>query len=120
MIELTDFGIPLYEVLNDVRTSHPGSTDSEQIEIAKNVILGLVEKGLVSLCKLTPENTKNHVYEVSESTSMPIDDIKRHMSLLINWEQSVDALDSSVSYELAPTYLGEKVLDEIFSTKQGS
>lgn len=111
LVEMTDFGVPLYEVLNDVRLTHPDSTNREQLAIAKNIVLALVKKSLASLCKLTPEN----IYEVSDSTSMSVEDINEHMHQMINWNQSYDSLDRTVTYELAPTELGERVLDEIFN-----
>ena len=117
LVEMTDFGVPLYEVLIDVRLTHLDSSKSEQLDIAKNLVLAVVRKGLVSLCKLTPENTKNHGYEVNDSTSMSIEGTEDHISQLVNWKQSCDSLDSTISYELAPTELGEKVLDEIFNIK---
>jgi hypothetical protein len=120
LIEMTDFGVPLYELLNDVRLSHPESSNSEHLEIAKNILLSVVGKGLVGLCKLTLENTKNKVYEVSDTTCMAIDQIMKHISQSSNWEQSTDAVDSSITYELAPTELGEKALDEIFNIKQSN
>ncbi|HMY39653.1 MAG TPA: hypothetical protein PK011_10030, partial [Marinagarivorans sp.] len=115
LIEMTDFGVPLYEVLSIACPSYRGHTGSKQIEIARNLVLGLMEKGLVGLCRLTPENTKDHVYELSESIFMSCEEVKTHLISLINWEKSTDSLDCTVSYELAPTSLGEKVLDEIFS-----
>lgn len=120
LIEMTDFGVLLYEVLNNVRLMYPDSGSYEQLNIAKGLVLSVVEKDLVSLCKLSLENTKDNIYEVSDFTSMSIDDIKEHMSKPINWEQSSDSLDSTISYELAPTELGEKALDEIFNIKQSN
>ncbi|WP_281559957.1 hypothetical protein [Thalassomonas sp. RHCl1] len=118
LIEMTDFGVPLYEVLSVVRLTYSDSANSEQLDIAKNLVLAVVKKGLVSLCKLTLENTRDNIYEVSDSTSMPVEDVKKHMSQLVNWEQSSDSFDSTITYELAPTELGEKALDEIFNIKQ--
>lgn len=102
----TDFGLTLYEVLSDVRPFYTERAVSEPVEIARSLILGLAQKGLVSLCRLTPENTNDHVCEVGKFTSMTIDEIKSHMTLLNNWQQPVGAFNSSISYELAPTDLG--------------
>lgn len=120
LVDMTDFGVPLYEVLNDMRLAHSDSNDSEQLYIAKNLVLAVVKKGLANLCKLTLENTIDNIYEVNDSTSMSVENIEKHMSQPINWEQSSDLLDSTITYELAPTELGEKVLDEIFIIKQGN
>jgi|GEM_PF-4883248 len=84
LVEMTDFGVPLYELLNGVRLSHPESSNSEHLEIAKSILLSVVDKGLVSLCKLTLENTKNNVYEVSETTPMAIDKVMSHISQSVN------------------------------------
>ncbi|MCL6416967.1 hypothetical protein MIB92_15000 [Aestuariirhabdus sp. Z084] len=120
LIEMTDFGVPLYEVLGDVRIAYPDSSSIDQLEIAKRLVYSVIEKGLASLCKITVENTHYNTYEVNDSMSMFVDDIKDLMSQAINWEQSSDAFDSSISYELAPTELGEKVLDEIFNIKHSN
>jgi hypothetical protein len=120
LVDMTDFGVPLYELLNDVRLSHPESSNNNLLEIAKSILLSVVEKGLVCLCKLTFENTKDNIYEVSETTSMAIDDIMNHIAESANWEQSTDSVDGSITYELAPTDLGEKALDEIFNINQSN
>jgi hypothetical protein len=97
LVEMTDFGVPLYELRNDVSLSYPRHSSAEQLEIAKRVLLSVVGKGLASLCRLTLENTKDNVYEVNESTSMAIDDIQHHISQRINWEQSSDSMRPSDS-----------------------
>ena len=120
LVEMTDFGVPLYEVLSDMRITYSDKSSSEQLNIAKSLVFSLVEKGLAILCKLTLVNTQDNIYEVTDSTAMSLDDITEHMSQPINWEQSEYALDCTISYELAPTELGEKVLDEIFNIKRSN
>lgn len=117
---MTDFGVPLYEVLSGVCLTHSESNISEKLDIAKKLVVAVVQKGLVGLCKLTLENTKENIYEICDSTLMSIDNIEEHMAQLINWEQSSDLLDNTITYELAPTELGEKALDEIFHIKQSN
>ena len=68
--EFSDSGMPLSLMLVEVRSYHPKLTEDQQLQIAKEILLSLVDKGLIALCKLTPENTTNHVYEVNEITSM--------------------------------------------------
>ena len=115
LIEATDFGVPLYELLHEMKLSNSTSSSSEVFERAKGIVLSIVQKDLLSLCKLTSENIENHTYEVNETTQMTFDEVKSHIECPTNWVQDNDVLDSSISYELAPTKLGEMVLDEIFN-----
>ncbi len=117
LIEMTDFGVTLNELLTDIRLSYPQVSSDEQLTLAKNLLLSIVEKGLVSLCRLTLENTKENVYEVNESTSMTMEEIEKHITKDISWEQSYDPSDRKIEYELAPTDLGEQVLDVLFNIK---
>ena len=115
LIEATDFGVPLFELLHEMTLSHSTSSSSEIFERAKCTVLSIVQKDLLSLCKLTSDNIENHTYEVNEATQMTFDEVKSHIECSANWIQGNDVLDSSISYELAPTKLGERVLDEIFN-----
>jgi hypothetical protein len=117
LVETTDFGVFLAEFLKKVRTSYPKESAEVQVEIARNTVFNLVEKGLVSLCRLTPDNTKNHVYEVNESTAMTTEQVVAHLAQPISWEQSTDSEQKDISYELSPTKLGEEMLGYIFSIK---
>ncbi|MCG9771078.1 hypothetical protein L1D59_20985 [Pseudoalteromonas piscicida] len=117
LIEMTDFGVTLNELLTDIRLSYPQASPDEQLALSKNLFLSVVKKGLVSLCRFTLENTKDNVYEVNESTSMTMEEIEKHISKDISWQQSSDPSGRKIEYELAPTDLGEQVLDVIFNIK---
>jgi hypothetical protein len=117
LVETTDFGVFLREFLTSIRTSYPNESAEMQVEIARNAVFNLVEKGLVSLCRLTPENTKNRVYEVNEYTAMTTEQVITHLAKPISWEQFTDSEQKEISYELSPTKLGEEMLDYIFSIK---
>lgn len=117
LVETTDFGVFLGEFLTSIRTSYPNESAEMQVEIARNAVFNLVEKGLVSLCRLTPDNTKNHVYEVNDSTAMTTEQVITHLAQPISWEQFTDSEQKEISYELSPTKLGEEMLDYIFSIK---
>jgi len=120
LIELTDFGMPLSEVITDIHFSSPKASISHKYSIAENLVLSVIEKGIICFCKLTLENTKDNVYEVNDSTIMTIDEVTNHIANPLSWVQYQDKLDKSISFELAPTELGEKVLDEIFAVKNGN
>ncbi|TQF70130.1 hypothetical protein [Pseudoalteromonas luteoviolacea] len=120
LVELTDFCMPLSEVITDIHFSHPKASISQKYIMAENLVISVLEKGIICLCKLTLENTKDNVYEVNSSTILSIDEVTEHIANPISWEQYPDKSDKSISYELAPTELGEKVLDKIFAVKSGS
>ncbi|KZN48135.1 hypothetical protein [Pseudoalteromonas luteoviolacea] len=120
LVELTDFGMPLSEVITDIHFSHPKASISQKYAMVENLVIGALEKGVICLCKLTLENTKDNVYEVNNSTIMSIDEVTEHIANPLNWEQYQEQLDKSISFELAPTELGEKILDEIFAVKNGN
>ncbi len=112
--ELSDSGIPLSLTLMEVRSYHPELTEGEQLQITKDVLKSLIDKGLVALCKLTPKNTINYTYEVNDTSTMTLNEINMHISKSISWKQYRDPNDKTISYEISPTDLGEKVLDLIF------
>ncbi len=120
LVELTDFGMPLSEVIADIHLSYPKVSISQKNSIAEKLVLSVLEKGIVWLCKLTLENTQGNVYEVNDSTVMSIDEVIEHIANPLSWVQYQDQLDKSISFELAPTKLGEKTLDEIFAVKNGN
>lgn len=120
LVELTDFGMPLSEVIADIHFSHPKASISQKYSMAENLVLGVLEKGIVCLCRLTLENTKDNVYEVNSSTIMSIDQVTEHIANPLSWVQYQEQSDKSISFELAPTELGEKILDEIFAVKNGN
>ena len=120
LVELTDFGMPLSEVIADIHLSYPKVSISQKYSIAEKLVLSVLEKGIVCLCKLTLENTQGNVYEVNDSTVMSIDEVIEHIANPLSWVQYQDQLDKSISFELAPTKLGEKTLDEIFAVKNGN
>ena len=117
LISMTDFGVALSEFLNDIRASYPKESSKAQIEIARNIVLNLVNQKLVSLCCLTAENTKDKIYEVDETTSMTMEQTIFHLAKPVSWAQSTDLEHKEISYELGPTKLGEKILDYLFSIK---
>ena len=118
LVELTDFGMPLSQVITDIHFSSPKTSISHKYSMAEKLVISVIEKGIVCLCKLTLENTKDNVYEVNDSTTMTIDEVIEHIAKPLSWVQYQDKLDKSISFELAPTELGEKVLDEIFAVKK--
>ena len=120
LVELTDFGMPLSEVITDIHFSHPKASISQKYAMAEKLVISVLEKGIVCLCKLTLENTKDNVYEVNGTTIMAIDEVIEHIANPLSWVQYRDELDKSISFELAPTQLGEKVLDEIFAVNNGN
>ncbi|WP_022943676.1 hypothetical protein [Pseudoalteromonas ruthenica] len=120
LVELTDFGMPLSEVIADIHFSHPKASISQKYSMAENLVLSVLEKGIVCLCRLTLENTKDNVYEVNSSTIMSIDQVTEHIANPLSWVQYQEQSDKSISFELAPTELGEKILDEIFAVKNGN
>ncbi|OCQ23780.1 hypothetical protein A7985_07520 [Pseudoalteromonas luteoviolacea] len=120
LVELTDFGIPLSEVITDIHFSHPKASISQKYSMAENLVISVLEKGIVYLCKLTLENTNDNLYEVNSSTIMSIDEATEHIANPLNWEQYQEQSDKSILFELGPTELGEKILDEIFAVKNGN
>lgn len=120
LVELTDFGMPLSEVITDIHFSHPKASISQKYSMAENLVISILEKGIVCLCKLTLENTKDNVYEVNSSTIMTINEVTEHIANPLSWVQYPDESDKSISFELAPTELGEKMLDEILAVKNGN
>jgi len=120
LVELTDFGMPLSEVISDIHFANSNMPISHKYSLAEKLVLSVIEKGIVCLCKLTLENTTDNVYEVDSSTIMTMEDVTEHLSNPFSWLQYQDEMDETISFELAPTELGEKVLDEIFSVKNGN
>jgi hypothetical protein len=118
LISMTDFSVALSELLNYICTSYPKESSRTQIEIARNVVLSLVNKKLVSLCCLTAENTKDNIYEVDETTSMTMEQTIAHLAKPVSWVQSTDLEHKEISYELGTTKLGEEMLDYLFSIKR--
>jgi len=116
--EFSDSGMPLSLFLVEVRFYYPQLSKNKHLEIAKKLLLSLIEKKLLVLCKLTPQNTKNYVYEVNDSTIMNPQDVDKHISKDISWKQYIDPNDQTISYEIATTDLGEKLLDMLFDTKK--
>ena len=120
LVELTDFGMPLSELITDIHISNPNMSISQKYSIAEKLIISVIKKGIICLCKLTLENTNDNVYEVNGSTIMTIEEVYEHIANPYSWVQYQDELDKSITFELAPTDIGEKVLDEIFAVKIGN
>ncbi|KTF16850.1 hypothetical protein [Pseudoalteromonas sp. H105] len=120
LIELTDFGMPLSEVITDIHFTYPKASISQKYSIAEKLITNVIEKGIVCLCKLTLENTEDNIYEINDSTIMTIEEVTEHIANPLNWLQYQDKFDKTISFELAPTKLGEKILDDIFTVKNGN
>lgn len=116
LLELTDFGKSLPELISEVHSENPSGNLVDKYDFAINLVTSLVSKGLVSLCELDA-NPGNEVYSVNESNLITSSGLTSFLNDPYNWVSSISR-DSKKQYELAPTDKGEAMLDEIFKVSK--
>lgn len=114
LVDLTDFGKSLFELILDIQNDKPDLGASEKLKISEQLISELQSKDLARLQKVILKKTKPNTYKPVKEIRMTDGEIEAHISNPLNWMQNMFSGDSDVCYELLPTDLGEKALDEIF------
>lgn len=114
LVDLTDFGKSLFELILDIQNDKPELCASEKLKVSEKLISGLQSRDLARLHKIILKRTKPNTYEPVNKIKMTDSEIKEYISNPLNWMQKMSSGDSDVCYELLPTELGEKALDEIF------
>ncbi|WP_415912129.1 hypothetical protein [Neptuniibacter sp. QD37_11] len=111
LVELTDFGKSLPELISEIHSDSPALSLVEKYTLAINTVTSLVSKDLVLLCELDCSSTKP--YSANTANSIPLSELSSFLNDPYNWSVSTSR-DGKKSYELAPTDLGEELLDQIF------
>ncbi|WP_445362211.1 hypothetical protein ACJJIQ_13880 [Microbulbifer sp. ANSA003] len=117
LIELTDFGKTLPELISEIYSDATEDSLIEKYELAIGLVNSLVSKGLISLCQI--DKASKEPYSVESVKTLTNDDLESFINDPWNWSSSFSR-DNKWQYELAPTNRGEAVLDEIFGVQKSN
>ncbi|WP_152452928.1 hypothetical protein [Microbulbifer sp. THAF38] len=117
LVELTDFGKTLPELISEIHSDATEDSLIEKYELAIGLVNSLVSKGLISLCQI--DRASKEPYSVESVKTLTNDDLESFINDPWNWSSSFSR-DNKWQYELAPTNRGEAVLDEIFGVQKSN
>jgi hypothetical protein len=117
LVELTDFGKTLPELISEIHSDATEGSLIEKYELAIGLVKSLVSKGLISLCQI--DRASKEPYSVESVKTLTNDDLESFINDPWNWSSSFSR-DNKWQYELAPTNRGEAVLDEIFGVQKSN
>ena len=117
MVELTDFGKSLPELISEIHSDNVEMDLVEKFELAVGLINSLTSKGLMALYQLKPDLKVPYSIENTETLDGP--NLLKFINDPWNWASSYSR-DGRWQYELAPTAQGESVLDGLFGLPENN